>query len=382
MDLHRPFQAILLKRLLEPLPLLQVLLGPRQVGKTTAATQIFQTWQGAKLMVSADAPIPLSADWIRYQWQQAKNLGEEALLIIDEIQKVPGWSEQIKILFDAERRKKHLRVLLLGSSSLNLQKGLSESLAGRFELSFAPHWSFAECSAAFGWDFKTYLKFGGYPGAQPFIGDVERWRQYILNSIIEPVLGRDILGQVRIDKPALFRQCFELIAQYPAQEVSLAKLLGQLQDRGNATTIKYYLNLFEQTYLIRSLTKYSGSQLAVRASSPKILILNNALTHAWTSPLRIDIDPVWYGRVFEATLGAQLAQIPNSQLFYWREGNAEVDFVLKTGTHIYGIEIKSGVRQTTTRGLETFSKKYPKAKCLLWAEAECMAFLTQKMHLE
>lgn len=375
MDQVRFYHKRLQKRLQENTPLLQVLLGPRQVGKTTSAQSIYNNWSGAKLMVSADSPSPPTAEWIRFQWQQAENLAPDALLIIDEVQKIPGWSEQVKILFDQKRSQKHLRVLLLGSSSLNLQKGLSESLAGRFELTQATHWTFAECRKAFDWDLVTFLKFGGYPGARKFIKDEDRWRDYILNSIIEPVLGRDILSQTRIDKPALFRQCFELCMQYPAQEVSLNKLLGQLQDHGNATTVRHYLDLFERCFLIRVLQKFSGSALTIRTSSPKIVVLNTALIHAYQTTQRIETDLSWYGRLFESLIGAQLSSVPNSHLYYWREGKFEVDFVLKTPKELFAIEVKSGIRSGHTKGLEVFAKKYPKAKCQVWDAKQSTSFL-------
>lgn len=366
--------SILLKRLREKKPYIQMLLGPRQVGKTTTAERIFKAWEGTKLMVSADSPSPPPAEWIRFQWEQAELKGEGTLFIIDEVQKIPGWSEQIKILFDASRRKPFLKVLLLGSSSLYLQKGLEESLAGRFELIFAPHWSFSDFKECFAWSFEKYLRFGAYPGAAEFAEDPLRWKNYILNSIIEPVLGKDILGQNPVSKPALFRQTFELTCQYPAQVISLQKILGQLQDRGNVSTMKHYLDLLEKSFLVKCLEKWSGPPIQTRASIPKILVLNQALIHAYQSPDRLQHDPRWYGYVLENVVGAHLLSLPDTRMYYWREGPDEVDYVLKTPKNLRAIEIKSGLKSDETRGLQKFSKLYPKAVCEVWDLKKCVDF--------
>lgn len=375
MTLLREYTNVLLSRLAEKAPLIQVLVGPRQVGKSTAAQQILEQWAGPKLLVTADVPSPPTGEWIAMHWQQMLRQGQGALLIIDEVQKIPNWSAHIKALFDPERGKGNLKVLLLGSSSLFLQKGLRESLAGRFELTYAPHWSYRECHDTFGWDLKTYLQFGAYPSAAPFIHDEVRWRDYILHSIIEPVIGRDILGLSPVAQPALFRQAFELAVHYPAHIISLQKLLGQLQDRGNVSTVKHYLSLLEQAFLIRPLQKYSGSTIQSRGSSPKIVVLNPALTHAYQAQARLDLDPVWYGFMFESMVGAHLAQRETGTLYYWREGQDEVDYVLVTPQQTFAIEIKSGMRKKFGRGLQKFFQHYPKAICQTWDYAVCLRYL-------
>ncbi len=356
-------------------------MGPRQVGKTTAARQVCAQWKGPTHMVSADGPTPPDTAWIELEWHRAQQKGPGSLLVIDEIQKIPRWSEQIKRLYDDPARKS-LHVLLLGSSSLYLQRGLGESLAGRFEIIPAPHWSFGEWERAFGEDFEGYLRHGAYPAMAELQQDEARWRQYVLQSIIEPVLGKDILGQQSIGNPALFRQTFELAVQCPAHIVSLQKLLGQLQDRGSVATIRHYLELFEQCFLLRVLHKYSGSIVQTRSSIPKIVILNAALTHAYQTWQRLSTDQHWYGFVFESAVGAHLAQVPNSQLYYWREGRDEVDYVLKTPAALYAIEVKSGRTIRTQRGLAAFARKFPKARCETWEYSTAIAFMRGQRTLE
>lgn len=362
------------KRLQENKPLIQVLMGPRQIGKTTLARQLYEEWEGSKIMVTADSLSPPSLDWIRFQWMKARQKGEGTLLIIDEIQKIPSWSEEVKRLFDEDRGQRDLKILLLGSSSLYLQRGLSESLAGRFELIKMSHWTYGDFKKTFNWDFKTYLRFGSYPGTVSFIQDSERWRSYILNSIIEAVIGKDILLLHPVNNPALLRQSFELVVQYPSYEMSYQKLLGQLQDRGNASTVKNYLDLLEKSFLIKLLQKYSGSTIKVRASSPKIIVLNPALTHAFQDQSRLESDHVWRGHVFESCVGAHLASIPNSQLYYWRDGKNEVDFVLKTPKKTTAIEVKSG-RKKRSQGLIEIKKKYPDLECQVWDYEDCLNFM-------
>lgn len=374
----RAYQEELAVRLREKSPLLQVLIGPRQVGKSTAAQAIAAGWKGPHRLITADGPVPPNAEWLQLQWQQALQLGKGALLIVDEVQKISGWSEILKQLFDPIRGTGALKVVLLGSSSLYLQQGLSESLAGRFEVLHAPHWSFAECHRAFGWDFPMYLRWGAYPGAAPFAGKGVRWRGYLRDSLIEPVLGRDIVGQNVLRNPALFRQTFELVSQCPAHVVSLQKLLGQLQDRGNAATIKHYLTLLEQVFFVRCLYQFSGSVVQSRSSSPKIIVMNPALTHTYQAQERLDTDPQWYGLMFENAVGAHLAQVPEAQLYYWRDGTAEVDFVVKTPRALYAIEVKSGRRVRSERGLIRFAHAYPKAVCQSWDATTAMAFMAGK----
>lgn len=358
-EIIRDFTKILQKRLGAELNFIQVVLGPRQVGKTTGVQQVVRKWGGPSLMVTADEIAAPGPDWITVQWQRARNLGENALFIIDEVQKIPGWSSRVKYLFDQDRKKGGLKIVLLGSASLTLQQGLAESLAGRYEIIPAHHWNLSECEKACGWQLDDFLMFGGYPAAAELVGEIERWQSFLRNAIVEPVLIKDILGMTTVGKPALFRQTFELSMAYPAQEVSYQKLLGQLQESGNVTTIKHYLELLEGAFLLKTLQKYSGSTMRKKGSSPKILPLNTALIHAFKNPSAVESDADWRGRVFEAAVGAALART-EGDLYYWRDGKFEVDFILQLEAKLFAVEVKSG-RRRVSRGMEKFLSEYPES---------------------
>jgi len=358
-EIKRKFTRILQARLQEELNFIQVVLGPRQVGKTTGLQQIVSEWQGPSLMLTADEVVTPTRDWLALNWEKARQLGKGTLFVIDEVQKIPNWSSVVKYLYDQDRKTRKFRIVLLGSASLSLQKGLGESLAGRYEIIPAGHWDLKECREAFGWTLQEFLKFGGYPAAAELTDDIERWQHFIKNSIIEPVLIKDILGLSAVNKPALFRQTFELAMAYPSQEISLQKMLGQLQESGNVTTIKHYLELFEGAFLLKILQKYTGSEVKKRGSSPKILPLNNGLVHAFRSPEDVDTEADWYGRIFEASIGAALSRL-NGRLYYWRDGKFEVDFVLVQNRKVFAIEVKSS-RRRGTKGLEKFMQRYPES---------------------
>jgi uncharacterized protein len=356
-EIIRNFTQILRSRLDEKLNFIQIVIGPRQIGKTTGLHQIVKEWDGPSLYVTADEVINPSSEWLKLQWQRARQLGENTLFVVDEVQKIPEWSSLIKFLFDQDRSLKKIKIVLLGSASLSLQKGLAESLVGRYELIQVHHWGLEECNQAFGWKINEFLKYGGYPAAAELINDTNRWQSFIRNSIIEPVLIKDILGITTVNKPSLFRQTFELSMSYPAQEISYQKLLGQLQESGNVTTIKHYLELLEGAFLLKSLYKYSGSEVRKKGSSPKILPLNIALIHAFKNPNTVNEAPEWRGRIFETAIGGVLAH-SNGDLYYWREGNFEVDYVLKIEDKLFAIEVKSG-RKRHSKGMEKFLTKYP-----------------------
>jgi predicted AAA+ superfamily ATPase len=360
MKIDRDFQGLLEKRLREKLNNIQVLIGPRQVGKTTGVKRVLEGYSGPKHFASADSPAPHNAEWLSAQWNIARRLGDNAVLVIDEIQKVTNWAEATKALFDEHREEKTLKVVFLGSASLSIQTGLISALAGRFELIKVPHWSFEECQRAFGWHLDTFLNYGGYPAAAEFVNDFFRWQSFVRDSIVEPVIGRDISGLVRINNPSLFRQAFRLAMNYPAQVVSYQKFLGQLQERGNASTVKHYLELFESAFLIKRLEKFSGSQRISISSSPKIVPLAPALINSFASEKSQLDQPEWRGRTFESYVISQLLKL-SGEFFYWADNKHEVDLVRRIGQRVIAYEIKSGTSQRI-KSLHAFRKKFPDAE--------------------
>ena len=369
---ERAFVAKMEGRLNGDMPLIQVLVGPRQVGKTTGVRQLLERVKGRFFFANADGVLVSDQNWLIEQWQRALALGDGALLVVDEIQKVSNWAESVKALWDAQPGR--LKVLLLGSSSLQLQSGLKESLAGRFELTRVYHWTFAEMHRAFGYGLERYLSFGGYPGAVRFEEDLERWYTYMKESIVEAVIGKDILLNRRVANPALFRQAFEILCHYPAQEISFTKLLGQLQDRGNTDLVKYYIELYGGAFLIYALQKYSAKEWLARSSSPKILPACPAL---YTMASGKWDDAERRGRVFELAVGAELVQFPG-EIYYWREKQAEVDFVYKSHGQLYAIEVKSG-RKKSTKGLDAFVAKFPQAGRVLITPENFLQFSQERV---
>lgn len=346
-NIKRNFIDMLQNHLKEEQPLIQILLGPRQVGKTTGVLQLVKTYTGPWHYCSADAVMQATDHWILEQWQEALLKGTHTLLIIDEIQNIPNWSDTIKKLWDEQSLKKTaLKLILLGSSSLSLSKGISESLAGRFEMIPVFHWDFHESAKLRPMDLSAYLSYGGYPKSYEYMDEYDRWFSYIKNSIIDRVIEKDILQFAIIKNPALFRQAFEIICCYPAQEISYRKLLGQLQDKGNTDLIKYYISLFEGAFLIKALPKYGSQEFKIKSSSPKILPLAPCFYHIFS---RNDDRKNF---VFEATVGAKLLQL-SSALYYWRQGNDEVDFILVWRRKLFAVEVKSG-RKKRADGLTKF----------------------------
>ena len=373
---RRPQLETLLARIREPRRFIQVLAGPRQAGKTTLARQAMEASGSPTTYASADEPALRDRAWLEAQWEaarlEARDAGRRgALLILDEIQKLPGWSETVKRLWDEDSADRlRLRVVLLGSAPLLMQRGLTESLAGRFELIRVPHWSHPEMREAFGFDLERSVFFGGYPGAAPLVRDLGRWRRYILDSLVETTVSRDILLLTRVDKPALLRQLFRLGCDHSGQVLSYQKMLGQLQDAGNTTTLAHYLELLAGAGMLTGLQKFSGSRVRQRGSSPKLLGLNTALVAA-TSGLSFREarrDPDLWGRLVETAVGAHLvntAQGSEVEVTYWRERNREVDFVLRRGRRLTAIEVTSGRRKGSLPGLASFTASFGRARTLL-----------------
>jgi len=377
MEFERSIVEKLNEFLKKPLPVFQVLIGPRQVGKTTAAQQLIEKFKTSSIYATADQILPPGPEWIEAQWNLAQlkfiETKKPVLLVLDEVQKVDKWSEVIKRLWDEEKTKGNIRLLVLGSSALLLQKGLSESLSGRFFLHKMSHWSYGECREAFGWNLNQWIYFGGYPGAAIFIEEESDWKKYVSESLIETVIGKDVLQMQPITKPMLMRHLFGLAATYPAQILSYNKMLGQLQDAGNATTLAHYLKILEGAFLVSGLELFSQGQIKKRGSSPKFVLWNNALVNALSlkSFKQALTTQNWWGRLMENAVGAHLLNNLSASewsICYWREDSVEVDFVIAHGEKIVAIEVKCGsnFRQS---GLALFTKKYPKAKILIIGEA-------------
>ena len=365
------------KRIDEPRRFIQVLSGPRQTGKTTLAQQMLKSLDWPGHYTTADEPALKGPDWIEQQWEVVRTRlktdtkARIGILVLDEIQKLPGWSETVKRLWDEDTFSElPLHVFILGSSPLLVQKGLTESLAGRFEMNHITHWSYAEMQAAFGFGMDEYIYYGGYPGSAALIGDRARWAGYIVDSLIETTISRDILLMTRVHKPALLRRLFELGCSYSGQILSYQKMIGQLQDIGNTTTLAHYLNLLQGAGLLAGLAKYAGEKVRQRASSPKLLVLNTGLMTATAYESLQDTrnNPRLWGRLVETAVGASLFNSvigKNIDLFYWAGRNRELDFVLSRGNELIAIEVKTTAHKTRLPGISEFSKQFPATKKLL-----------------
>jgi predicted AAA+ superfamily ATPase len=371
---ERPHLQTLIKRLAEPRKFIQVILGPRQVGKTTLVNQLVKKYPFDAYVVSADAIDAYNTHWLEQQWEIARiKLAQtgrkELLLVVDEIQKIDNWSEIVKLLWDNDTKNNiPLKVIVLGSSRLLIQQGLTESLAGRFETTFMSHWSYSEMHAAFGWNEHQFVYFGGYPGAASLVTDEQRWKQYVRESLIETSISKDILMLTRVDKPALMKRLFELACMFSGQILSYNKMLGQLKDAGNSTTLSHYLSLLSTAGLVTGIEKYSNNIIRKKSSSPKFQVYNTALINAQSNTSFEEAmgNPAFWGRLVESAVGAHLlnqAVSGDFALSYWREGNDEVDFVIEQKLLI-GIEVKSGASQNKT-GMAAFKKKFNPDKILL-----------------
>lgn len=374
---RRPMFQTLLARLQERRRFLQVLAGPRQAGKTTLVQQVREASSLPSHYASADAPSLQSPTWLEQQWDVARLLVREgrrrdgAVLVLDEVQKVPGWSEVVKRSWDADTAARlPLKVVLLGSAPLLVQRGLTESLAGRFELIPVPHWSYPEMQAAFGWTLDQFLFYGGYPGAADLIGEPSRWTRYILDALIETTISRDVLLMTRVDKPALLRRLFQLGCAHSGQVLSYQKMLGQLQDAGNTTTLAHYLELLAGAGMLTGLAKFSLERIRQRASSPKLQVLNTALVTAQASLAFAEArrTPEFWGRLVESSVGAHLLNSSAgtaAEVFYWRERGREVDFVVRMGRRVVAIEVKSGASKGMLPGMAAFVHTFRPQRILL-----------------
>ena len=396
--------STLLTRLDEAPERLIFVTGPRQTGKTTLVRQALERIGHPDGYQSVDEPAstapPLfrgrdessfadpdetalsitgerDARWLASRWERARWNADSSdrgfVLALDEIQKIPDWSETVKGLWDADRRHgRNLHVVLLGSAPLLMQRGMTESLAGRYETLRLTHWSFAEMSAAFGFDLSSYVYFGGYPGAASLVRDQDRWRAYVTDAIVEPNIERDILAMQRVDKPALLKRLFEVSALYSGQILSYTKMLGQLQDAGNTTTLARYLDLLGSAGLVAGLPNHAGAAHRRRASIPKLNVLNTALMSALSGYTfeEARADRSFWGRLVESAVGAHLfnSGAPEVGLHYWRHRDREVDFVLSRGPKLAGVEVKSGALRAARSGLDRFREQFDGAATVLVGE--------------
>lgn len=372
---ERPYLETVKERVKEKRQFIQVILGPRQVGKTTMITQLLSKLTVPNLYESADAISATNSAWLMQVWESARlrmkaSAAAEFLLVIDEIQKIDNWSEVVKQQWDKDTRENvNIKVILLGSSRLLIQKGLTESLAGRFETLYLGHWAYPEMQEAFGWSIEQYVYFGGYPGSATLINDEERWKNYIKDSLIETSISKDILMLTRVDKPALLKRLFELGCLYSGQILSYTKIIGQLQDAGNTTTLANYLKLLSDCGLLGGLDKYAGDIIRKRGSSPKFQVYNNALITSQSNETyeKAIINPELWGRLVESSVGAHLVNYSISErynLYYWRDGNYEVDFILEKGDEVIGLEVKSGMRAENA-GMSVFAERFSPKKVML-----------------
>ena len=373
---QRAHLQLLIKRVREPRRFITVLLGPRQVGKTTLIKQLLGNTEMPSLFVSADEAMEdNNALWIDRQWETARiqlysSGARELLLVFDEIQRINEWSTAVKKNWDADSlRDTNIKVIILGSAQLLLQKGLSESLAGRFEIIYVNHWSFTEMQQAFGLTAMQYAWFGGFPGPAFLMEDENRWKTYVNDALIETMLLKDILMMARIDKPALLRQLFDLACHYSGQILSFNKMLGQLQEAGNGSTLHHYLHLLSGAGFVTGIPKYYKETLHQKNSIPKLQVLNTAIIAARSSKKYDEVvkQPVEWGRVVESVVGAHLlnyARDGGYKVHYWRERNDEVDFVLQKGEQIIALEVKSG-NSNKAKGMQVFQKTFHPHKALM-----------------
>jgi len=374
---QRKEKAIIQKRLQEePRGFIQVIYGPRQVGKTTLVRQVIKDMNASNTFVAADAIPAGDRIWIAQQWENARLIQNQNpeishLLIIDEVQKIDNWSEQVKAEWDRDTaEERDIRVILLGSSRLMLQQGLTESLAGRFEAIYLGHWSYKEMKEAFGLTPEKYIWYGGYPGAITLMEDEDRWKNYVRDALLETSISKDILMLTRVDKPALMKRLFEIGSAYSGQILSFTKVMGQLADAGNTTTLANYLELLNEAGLLAGLEKYSPNLVRKRSSSPKFMVHNTAIMSGISNetPETLQADHRAWGRWVESAVGAHLVNQAFKEkkltIYYWREGNEEVDFVVEYKKRIIALEVKTS-KVGGLAGLNAFAKQYRPEKSLV-----------------
>ena len=369
----RTITTIIQKRLSEKRKFIQIILGPRQVGKSTAIRQVVEHLKHPFVYALADLPVPPDHRFIAQHWNEARNLakgGKKVVLVLDEVQKIEGWSNVVKKFWDEDTHENNnIQVALLGSSALMIQKRLPESLAGRFEIIRFTHWSYLECQQAFGCNLDDYLFYGGYPGGYELASDEARWKRFVVDSLIETAITRDIIILAEVQKPVLLRKLLYLGCEYGGQILSYGKILGDLNDVGSKLTLMHYQEYLEAAFLMGGLQAWKGNGLYRYKSSPKWLPLNTALMTAISTKSKKEMlsDKAVYSRLVEVGVGAYIynqALLNGFDVYYWREGNKEIDYVVKQGEKLLGIEVKTGF-EYGGKAFDVFQQKYPKAKTLL-----------------
>lgn len=398
MNYRRPQEQELKARLAEDVHFINLLAGPRQVGKTTIIRDLIsqnplrgyyisadeepgksnELYDSERIFTDISLPQKIDVAWLHFQWQEArsraakwlKNSSQAFIFAIDEVQKIDQWSNIVKGLWDADRADGvPMHVVLLGSAPLLMQKGLSESLAGRYEVIQVSHWGFAEMQQAFDFSLEQYIYFGGYPGSACLIKDETRWRRYVRESLIQPNIEKDILQMVRIKNPMLLKQLFELGCHYSGHELSLTKMIETINEAKHTETLADYLHLLAEAKLLTGLHKYAAQEVRKRNSAPKLHVFNMALMSAIQdySFAEAQADRSYWGRLVESCVGAHLLNTKDqdTKLYYWRESNREVDFILAKGKKLSAIEVKSAQSPVVSKGLDVFCQKYAHARRIL-----------------
>lgn len=386
-EIHRDGLATFVNRLNEPRRFLQVVAGPRQVGKTTFVRQALarlgaasSATHVAQHSVSADNPGLQGTGWLSIHWETARSLAAQAgacVLVLDEVQKLPRWTDEVKRLWDEDTAAgRDVRVVVLGSAPLLIARGLTESMAGRFEMTRLGHWRYREMKEAFGFTLDQFIFYGGYPGSATLVGDEARWAAYVRDALIETTISKDVLLMAPVQKPALLRRLFDLACRYSGQMLSYQKMMGQLTDAGNTTTLAHYLELLEGAGMVCGLQKYAGQVLRQRASSPKLQVFNTALMGAIAASEGFGLErmrstPELWGRMVESAVGAELLarHLSHSSaqplIHYWHDAGREVDFVLRQGGDLFALEVKSGTQHGNVAGLDAFTTAFPGTRPLV-----------------
>lgn len=363
-------RSVLLKRMYEKAPnRIQLLVGPRQVGKTTLLLELEKKFKKRAFYAALDSPeSSMPGFWERF-WtrvEEAAQSGKTLVVLLDEVHGLPNWSLLLKSKWDRiVKDQLPIHIVATGSSALKLSTDSRESLAGRFERLILTHWMLSDFMKAFHLSLAKavdlFIKMGAYPGAFQYISAFSRWKAYVRDAIVEPAIGRDIMALAPIRRPALLRQVFAICMAAPAQIISLQKIVGQLQDAGAIETVSYYLSLLEEAFLVAAIAKYSPRELRMRSSPPKIIVLSNALMAAMdqNDPPDAKKDPVRFGAWVE---NACLAKAWNAgqKVTYWREEPFEVDAIVEGSWGKWAIEVKTGhVIPSDLRGLLELTQRYP-----------------------